>query len=166
MDERLSGWEDRLRHELDASVREVRAGADLLADVREGGRRRLRRRRALVALPAAVVAVGGVVGGAVWAGGSRPPQAVVPAGTATGTSEAPGTTEAPPTAAPPAPGPVATAAPVLTMDPTAAWDAFFAAGYGYEDAVPLGEVWNVGTDEAKALGGQALTDGLTLPIPS
>lgn len=147
MDERLSGWEDRLRRELDASVRDVRVGDDLLVAARDGGRRRVRRRRALVTLPAAVVVVGGAVG-SVWAGVGRQaaPQPVTPASS-------------------PAPTPVvATTPPVLTLTDEDAWGEFFAAGYEYDDAVTLGQLWNVSVEEAKALGGQALADGETLPI--
>jgi hypothetical protein len=162
VDERLSGWEDRLRRELDASVRDVRAGDDLLVAAREGGRRRLRRRRALVTLPAAVV----VAGGAVWAGTGRsaPPQALAPAGVpASAPAGVPAGTGAPvPTGA--GTPRVATTPPVLTMDEQAAREVFFGAGYEYEDAVPLGELWNVDPWEAKALGGQALADGDELPV--
>ncbi|WP_432514863.1 hypothetical protein [Kineococcus sp. SYSU DK001] len=160
MDERLSGWEDRLRYELDASVRDVRAGDDLLGRVREGGRRRVRRRRALVALPAAVVVAGGVAGGVVWAGRSAPPRALAPASTPS-TSSAPSAPSATATGTPR----VGTEPPVLAMDADAARDVFSDAGFGYEDAVPLGELWNVDPWEAKALGGQVLADGDELPVP-
>ncbi|WP_041292017.1 hypothetical protein [Kineococcus radiotolerans] len=159
MDERLSGWEDRLRRELDASVRDVRAGDGLLGAAREGGRRRLRRRRALATLPAALV----VAGGAVWAGTSRsaPPPALAPAGTPSSTA----VTSPVPTAPAPEASRVATEPPVLVMDAEAARDVFFDSGYVYEDAVPLGELWNVDPWEAKALGGQALQNGDELPVP-
>ncbi|WP_380159233.1 hypothetical protein [Kineococcus sp. R86509] len=146
MDEGLSGWEDRLRRELDASVRDVRAGDDLVVRTREGGRRRVRRRRALVTLPAAVV----VAGGAVWAGRQAAPQPVTPASS--------------PITAAPTPLVVATAPPVLTMGEDAARDVFFGAGYTYDDAVELGGLWNTDDWQAKALGGQALQNGQALPI--
>ncbi|MFD0481763.1 hypothetical protein ACFQ46_04075 [Kineococcus sp. GCM10028916] len=146
MDEGLSGWEDRLRHELDASVRDVRAGDDLVVRTREGGRRRLRRRRALVTLPAAVV----VAGGAVWAGRQVAPQPVTPAGS--------------PVTAASTPLGVATDPPVLTMEEGAARDVFFGAGYTYDDAVELGGLWGTDPYEAKIRGGQALENGEALPI--
>jgi hypothetical protein len=142
VDERLSGWEDRLRLELDASVRDVRAGEDLFVSARAGGRRRVRRRRALLTLPAAVA----VVGSAVWAGAGvgrqGQPQQVSPAA---------GSTMAPAPSAEP-------------LDEDEAVTVFLAS-YTYEDAVALGEVWNVDSWEAKVRGGQALEDGETLPIP-
>lgn len=44
-------------------------------------------------------------------------------------------------------------------------DAYWAAGYGYEEAVALAELWGVDTDEAKARASQALEEGRTLPVP-
>lgn len=44
-------------------------------------------------------------------------------------------------------------------------DAYWAAGYGYEEAVALAELWGVDTDEAKARASQALEEGQTLPVP-
>jgi hypothetical protein len=46
----------------------------------------------------------------------------------------------------------------------AAADAFFAAGYTYDDAVALGAVWKVDSWEAKVTGGQKLLAGETLPV--
>ncbi|GAA0295662.1 hypothetical protein [Kineococcus aurantiacus] len=158
MDERLSGWEDRLRHELDAAVGEVRADDDLVVAVRAGGRRRLRRRRALVSLPAAAV----VAGGAVWAGAGRSaPPPVEPAQSA---AQAPRTAaQDTPTSLP---GPVPDAGPTApdAQNDMTRVDAFFAAGYTYDDAVTLGETWNVDTWEAKVTGGQKLMAGETLPF--
>ena len=50
------------------------------------------------------------------------------------------------------------------MGDDAAVEVFFAAGYAYDDAVELGELWNVDFYQAKVLGGQALQDGEELPI--
>ncbi|GAA0295655.1 hypothetical protein [Kineococcus aurantiacus] len=65
-----------------------------------------------------------------------------------------------------APGsaPAAPLAPSDDGDDMAAVDAFFAAGYTYDDAVTLGETWNVDPWEAKVTGGQKLTAGETLPV--
>jgi hypothetical protein len=151
VDEGLSGWEDRLRRELDASVRDVRAGDDLVLRTREGGRRRLRRWRALVTLPAAVV----VAGGAVWAGIGRQaaPEPVTPANSAAPAAPAPST---------PAPS-SATSVPGKSDEEMQAVS-FFLDSYTYDDAVALGKVWNVDPWEAKILGGQALENGEALPI--
>ncbi len=42
--------------------------------------------------------------------------------------------------------------------------AFFAAGYSYEDAEALGELWSTEVWEAKARGGQLVLDGEALPV--
>lgn len=63
------------------------------------------------------------------------------------------------------------AAPVTSPTPSEAdlqkqWDAYFAAGYGYEDALRLAKAWN-STDEVgaiKAEAGRRLLAGETLPI--
>jgi hypothetical protein len=44
-------------------------------------------------------------------------------------------------------------------------DAFFSAGYDYQDAVTLAGTWNVGSYSAKIKGGKLLLAGSTLPIP-
>jgi hypothetical protein len=47
----------------------------------------------------------------------------------------------------------------------AAVQAFFAAGYTYDDAVTLGNIWNESSYAAKGDGGQKLLNGDKLPIP-
>jgi hypothetical protein len=62
------------------------------------------------------------------------------------------------------PGPEQSAPPV---DPRAQaeWNAFFAAGYDYADAVKLAKIWHKkSTDETKVLAGKKLLAGQTLPI--
>lgn len=44
-------------------------------------------------------------------------------------------------------------------------DAFWDAGYTYEDAEQLAALWGVATSEAKALAGADLLEGQTLPVP-
>ena len=61
----------------------------------------------------------------------------------------------------PAPTAPETGAP---SEDTAAVDAFFAAGYTYDDAVTLGTVWKVDAWEAKVSGGEKLLAGETLPV--
>lgn len=46
----------------------------------------------------------------------------------------------------------------------AALDAYFAAGYTYDDAVALGALWSTEVDETKARAGQLLLEGQTLPV--
>jgi hypothetical protein len=53
------------------------------------------------------------------------------------------------------------AAPVEGDDPR---DAFWDAGYTYEDAVALSELWSTDVYETKAQAGQKLLDGEELPI--
>lgn len=48
-------------------------------------------------------------------------------------------------------------------DPTAL-DAYFAAGYTYEDALALGALWSTDVDETKARAGELLLEGQTLPV--
>jgi hypothetical protein len=53
---------------------------------------------------------------------------------------------------------------VISAKTTAEVNAFFNAGYTYNDAVKLGALWNEDSWHAKADGGQKLLDGQTLPI--
>lgn len=79
-----------------------------------------------------------------------------------------GTAYAANTAEEPQPAPVAATvepAPVETVDPAAAaLDAYFAAGYTYDDAVVLGEQWNLDPFETKAAAGEKVMAGETLPV--
>jgi hypothetical protein len=60
---------------------------------------------------------------------------------------------------------VPVAAPAETVDPAAAaLDAYFAAGYTYDDAVVLGGQWNLDPFETKAAAGEKLAAGETLPV--
>ncbi|WP_432543379.1 hypothetical protein [Kineococcus sp. SYSU DK002] len=52
----------------------------------------------------------------------------------------------------------------VPAEESAAVDAFFAAGYTYDDAVALGAVWHVDPYEAKVTGGRELLTGGTLPV--
>ncbi|MDQ1496517.1 MAG: hypothetical protein QOG69_3000, partial [Actinomycetota bacterium] len=55
--------------------------------------------------------------------------------------------------------------PILPSGP--ALDAYFAAGYTYDDAITLGKLWNeTDTTQIKADAGQKLLAGQTLPIPA
>ena len=44
------------------------------------------------------------------------------------------------------------------------YEAFWAAGYTYDDLLALGALWGLEESDAKARAGQALIDGETLPI--
>jgi len=63
-----------------------------------------------------------------------------------------------PGSAPPAPG----TSP--SGDDATAVEAFFAAGYDYDDAVALARLWGGDPYEAKVTAGQKLTAGETLPV--
>ncbi|MDR7383041.1 hypothetical protein [Promicromonospora iranensis] len=53
----------------------------------------------------------------------------------------------------------------LRFPTVAEQDAFREAGYTYEDAKRLADLWQVGADEAKARAGDMLLDGETPPLP-
>lgn len=53
---------------------------------------------------------------------------------------------------------------VAPSEDTTATDAYFAAGYTYEDAVALGALWSTDVGETKARAGQLLLEGQTLPV--
>ena len=58
----------------------------------------------------------------------------------------------------------ATAPTVPSTSTRAQYDAYFAAGYDYEDAEALAALWSTDTDETKTRAGQMLLDGETPPI--
>ncbi|MBB2901169.1 hypothetical protein FHR75_001957 [Kineococcus radiotolerans] len=62
-----------------------------------------------------------------------------------------------------APAPTVPVSELPTEESTAV-DAFFAAGYTYDDAVALGGIWHVSPWEAKVTGGRDLLAGETLPV--
>lgn len=66
-----------------------------------------------------------------------------------------------------APAPEVAPAPVDQAEvgaDAAALDAYFGAGYDYDDAVALGALWNVDFFEAKVSAGEKLLAGETLPV--
>ncbi|MGI4894010.1 MAG: hypothetical protein ACRYF3_02735 [Janthinobacterium lividum] len=132
---------------------------------------------------ARLVGVGVLVGGLTLAGGSafaanshdRAPAVAV--GVVPGSPIAPASAVAPAGAPAPVAVPALTAVPALAHVPSpadapaeqpevdsGALDAFFAAGYDYDDAVSLGKTWNVDSFEAKQSAGRKLLAGETLPI--
>ncbi|WP_432519298.1 hypothetical protein [Kineococcus sp. SYSU DK006] len=148
----MNELEERLRREMAAAVQEVQAPAWLPAAASRGGRRRVRRRRALLVAPAGAVAAG-VVGVVALGQGGWP-------GTGAASSVSPAA------GAPAAPEAATSAAAEATPDPLeqARLDAYFAAGYGWEEAVQLGRLWNVEPVEAKVTAGADLLDGRELPV--
>ena len=142
--------EERLRREMAAAVQEVQAPAWLPAAASRGGRRRVRRRRALLAAPASAVAAGVVGAVALGQGGwpgTGPASSLVPAASA-----------------PAGAGEQATPEPTPDPQEQARLDAYFAAGYGWEEAVQLGRLWNVEPAEAKETAGADLLAGRGLPV--
>ncbi len=153
--------EERLRREMAAAVQDVEAPAWLPAAARRGGRRRANRRRALLAAPAAAAAVG-AVGVASWGGWSRPGETSVVSPAASG---APAVQPDVRTSAGPAGGQEALQeAARAAVEQARALEAYFAAGYDYDDAVALGRSWNVEPGEAKATAGADLLAGRPVPL--
>ncbi|WP_432494607.1 hypothetical protein [Kineococcus gypseus] len=159
--------EERLRRELAAAVQDVQAPAWLVGAARAGGRRRLRRRRALLTAPAAAAAVGAVgVGALVQGGWPRPggTSTATPAGPAARGAAGPAVDPVPGSAPEPAGQEALQQAARAAVQEAAALDAYFAAGYDYDDAVELGRLWNVEPDEAKTTAGAHLLAGEDLPF--
>ncbi|MFC8191709.1 hypothetical protein ACFUMH_08620 [Cellulomonas sp. NPDC057328] len=84
---------------------------------------------------------------------------VAPSGTVPTADDAAATGDAPPAA--PADGDAAGAA---AAEEVAQYDAFWDAGYTFEDAQALAALWGTEVAETKARAGQALLDGQTLPV--
>ncbi|WP_432483043.1 hypothetical protein [Kineococcus esterisolvens] len=151
--------EERLRREMAAAVQGVETPPWLPAAARRGGRRRASRRRALLVAPATAAAVG-AVGVASWTGWPRPGSpAVSPA--AVGAPSA--RTGAAPTAEPGGQEARQEAARAA-VERARALEAYFAAGYDYDDAVELSKAWNVEPGEAKATAGADLLAGRPVPL--
>ena len=149
------GFGDDVRDAMRWATADVEAPDGLAAEAGAGGRRRLRRRRALQAAPVAA-ALAGLAALSPQLAAHRDRSTVVPA--------APAPT--PRTSAPsvPALAPAAEDVPGDAVPGGRAWSAFFDAGYDYEDAVRLGALWNVDTDQAKATAGSRLLAGEELPF--
>lgn len=156
--------EDELRDELNSAAEHVHAPPHLLTTIQAGGRRRLRRRRALQLTPLAVL-----TGLTVWSpylGAGDPSRSQATLAASPEEPHSPTTAQASREASPPLPVP----APHLSGDNAIsdadmqAREAFFGAGYTYDDAVRLGALWNQDSDEAKVTGGQRLILGQSLPF--
>jgi hypothetical protein len=100
------------------------------------------------------------------------------AGLIAGVTQLPGILPADPAATPAfqVAAPAATPSTQPTLDPSApltedevkkGLDAYFEAGFGYDNAVELAGLWKLGTDQiaqVKAVAGQKLLSGETLPV--
>jgi hypothetical protein len=132
--------------------------AAVYARVQELARTYKRRRRG------AQAAGGAVLGAGLIAGAINLP-ALLPAEPATTvTMVAPGA--APTTSPSPKLSPSAPALSPAEQKLQRQWDAYFGAGYGYDDAVKLAEIWHSKTDigAVKAEAGRRLLAGQKLPI--
>lgn len=152
--------EDELRRELQAAAERIQASPRLLADAHAGGRRRLRRRRALQVAPLAAALAGFAVLSPHLSAGDRSRSEVALAASPEDT-QPPATRKAPPA---PTQAPEPTPDDPFTDVEQRAREAFFDAGYTFDDAVQLGSLWNQGFDEAKVTGGQRLLSGQPLPF--
>ncbi len=155
--------EDRLREAFETHEHLAPDPAAVYARVQELARTYQRRRRGAQVAGGAVLSAG-LIAGAINVPGLLPGR---PYDSATMLAPA----AAPSPAASPAASPGATPATSPSASPSEAelqkqWDAYFAAGYDYDDAVKLAKVWNskdeIGTVKAEA--GRRLLAGETLPV--
>ncbi|MGK5682658.1 hypothetical protein [Actinoplanes sp. URMC 104] len=142
---------DQLREAFETHEHNTPDPAAVYARVQELSQKYKRRRRG------AQIAAGGVLGAGLIAGGINLP-AFLPASNSTAT----------PAAVQPA-GPLPSATP--SADPVALLeqrvDAYYDAGYGYDDAGRLAKLWKLSDDDrvaVKAEAGRRLLLGETLPI--
>ncbi len=122
------------------------------AAARELGRRHLRRRRAAQAAGGAALTVGLAVG-----------VAVLPSALSDGTPSTLQVAAAPPSAA--------AVSPLAAAQDKKAYDAYFAAGYDFDDAMELARLWDLDDSAGdpdpygtKAVAGRRLLAGEDLPI--
>jgi hypothetical protein len=157
---------EQLRAAFETHEEQTPDPAMVYARVQELAGRYRRRRWGARAAGGAVLGAGLIAGGVALPG-------VLPAGPSTGTGlVAPA---AAPAGAPPspslAPALAVPASPSAAVSPPAseqeaAWDAYFAAGYDYDDAVELAKLWNSKDEigDVKAEAGRRLLAGERLPI--
>jgi hypothetical protein len=143
---------DKLREAFESHENQTPDPGAVYARVQELSRKHKRRRRG------AQVAGGAVLGAGLIAAGINLP-AFLPGNAASNTNATGIGVGAP------APSP-SVAASYSDADQQKDWDAYFAAGYGYDDAVQLATLWhskaNIGNVKAEA--GRRLLAGETLPI--
>ncbi|MEV6346293.1 hypothetical protein [Actinoplanes sp. NPDC051851] len=152
---------DRLREAFATHENKTPDPAEVYAKVVQLSERHKWRRRGAAAAGGAVLTAGLVAGIAYVPGllsggedGQGGPATIQAASTPSATP----TTDEPTTQAP---------SPTPSADPTKEWDAYFDAGYDYDDAVKLAGLWKMSKDEigaVKAEAGSRLLAGETLPI--
>ncbi|GAA4587836.1 hypothetical protein BJY16_008352 [Actinoplanes octamycinicus] len=145
---------DRLRETFESHESHIADPAEVYARVVELSRKHKRRRLG------ASVAGGTALGAGLIAAVVNLP-AVLPGGPGSSDGTAPIVAAAP---ASPSAGPSAS---VFTEPDQKEFDAYFGAGYDYDDAVALAKLWNRSTDDigsVKAEAGRLLLAGQTLPI--
>ncbi|GLW33154.1 hypothetical protein [Actinoplanes regularis] len=139
---------DRLREAFESRENQTPDAAEVYARVVQLSRKHKLRRRG-------VTAAGGTVLGAGLIAAVVNLPAVLPGGPQTGTAAT-----SPIVAAAPA-------SPVPSPEPTTEWDAYWKAGYGYDEALELAKLWNMPTADisaVKAEAGRKLLAGQTLPV--
>jgi hypothetical protein len=159
---------DQLREAFETHEHLAPDPAAVYARVQELARAYHRRRRGAQVASGAVLGAG-LIAGAVNLPGLLPAR---PSDSATllapAAAPAPATSPSAPSPSPSAPSPFAPSpsAPPSEAELQKQWDAYFAAGYDYDDAVKLAKIWNskdeIGTVKAEA--GRRLLAGETLPV--
>ncbi|HWS31256.1 MAG TPA: hypothetical protein VN408_00785 [Actinoplanes sp.] len=155
----MTEHQDRLREAFNKYENDTPDPAAVFARVEELSRKYTWRRRG-------VQAAGGVALSAGLIAGVTQLPAILPAGPAV-TSNAPAFQAAAPAATPSAAPTIDPSATLTEAQMTQGIDAYFEAGYGYDNSVELAELWNLGRDgfaQAKAVGGLKLLNGETLPV--
>ncbi|WP_067503422.1 hypothetical protein [Actinoplanes sp. TFC3] len=152
---------DQLREAFRTHEDQIPDAAAVYARVKDLSRTYKRRRRGCQA------AGGAVLGAGLIAGAFQLPSLLPASQSSNAAALAPAA--APPPAVLPSPTPSATASPAPVSTKTALdrqYDAYFAAGYGYEDARKLAKYWKISNDrvgDAKAKAGKLLLQGKDLP---
>ncbi|GAA1639066.1 hypothetical protein [Actinoplanes couchii] len=157
----MTEHQDRLREAFTKHENDTPDPAAVFARVEELSRKYSWRRRG-------AQAAGGVALSAGLIAGITQLPAMLPAGPATTATADSGSIQAAAPAATPSTAPTIDPAKELTdAETTAGFDAYFAAGYGYDNAVELAKLWNLGADkfaQAKAVAGLKLLAGENLPV--
>lgn len=147
---------DRLREAFETHEHLSPDPAEVYARVQELARTYRRRRRG------AQVASGAVLGAGLIAGAVNLPGLLPATPSDSGASWSPAGAPSPTATAVPSP----TSTRVSEDEQQKQWDAYFSAGYGYDEALQLAKIWNLKGDvgSVKAEAGRRLLAGETLPI--
>ena len=141
--------EERLREAFEAHENLAPDPAEVYARVQELARTYHRRRRGLQAAGGAVLGAG-LIAGAVNLPALLPGNSATPVAIAVGATPSPSVSPTP-----------------SQSEQDRDWAAYFAAGYGYDDAVKLARLWHLNPNNigaVKAEAGRRLLAGETLPI--